>query len=177
MLGTDRDHLIRKVLNGTAPNPEIESEGIRADLIAAVWPSGPTFPTAPGELWTGRIFRHTGLKATFIYSGTGWVEVAAPWLHAASGADATNFGPPPQGTELVHRTGYVKTFTSSAGKVPVTFGSPFPARCLHVSMTPIEGPAVQPVIDSRTMGASGFTAAFSGVNTATIAMTYHAVGY
>ena len=47
MLGTDRDHLIRKVLNGTAPNPEIESEGIRADLIAAVWPSGPTFPTAP----------------------------------------------------------------------------------------------------------------------------------
>ena len=46
MLGTDRDHLIRKVLNGTAPNPEIESEGIRADLIAAVWPSGPTVPTA-----------------------------------------------------------------------------------------------------------------------------------
>lgn len=177
MLGTDRDHGIRKVLNNTAPNPEAESEGIRADIIAAAWATGAAFPTAPADLWPGRIFRHTGLKATFIYSGTGWVPIAAPWAHAASGADSTNFTPPAAGTELVNRTGYIKTFTDASGKVVASFASPFPTRCLHVGMTPIEGTAVQPVIDSRTLSATGFTAKFQGVNSSTIAMTYHAIGY
>lgn len=77
-LSTDRDHNIRKELNGTAPNPEQSSEGIRADIIAAAWGEGDAFPTAAGQVWRGRQFWRTDLGALYIYNGIKWVQFMVP---------------------------------------------------------------------------------------------------
>lgn len=76
MLSNDTDHGIRKVLNGTAPNPEVESEGIRADIIAAVWGSGPVLPTGLGETWVGRTFYVPAEDAVYLHTGTRWQAIS-----------------------------------------------------------------------------------------------------
>lgn len=78
-LSQERDRGIRAVTNTTAPNPEAESEGIRADLIAAIWPSGTSLPTAESEKWDGRLFWHEGQSVLYVCDGTNWLAVGGTY--------------------------------------------------------------------------------------------------
>lgn len=140
-LGNDRDRNIRKVLNSLAPNPEAESEGIRGDLIAAVWGWGSAFPTGDGQLWYGRQFWRTDLRAGFVYGGAsvGWKQVDTQV--AASGPALVGSSWDGQGALQV-RVGHEVVTASPLGSGNAGFNiSAFPNGLLHCQIQLVESAA------------------------------------
>lgn len=86
MLGSDRNHGIRKVVNGLGVNPEVESDGIRSDIVAAVWGGGTVPPTASAEVWRGRIWTDAS-GALWYHTGAKWVRLT-PLVAAVSSQNA-----------------------------------------------------------------------------------------
>lgn len=106
----------------------------------------------------------------------GWVASGPSWKHQVLGADSAAFAGPIVSSPLIIKTGYRK-IQLSGGIAVIPFDTPFPARALHFSPTPIEGTAITPAVNARDLTASQATLIFPGAGSATVAFTWVAFGF
>ena len=105
-----------------------------------------------------------------------WKATTTPWAHQSIGTGAADYPAPPAGTIPITKTGYVKTVLSG-GVVPITFPGAFPTKALYFSAMPLEGTAVSPVINTRSLSPTGVSVIYPGAGSTTVAMVYMAIGF
>ena len=90
-LSSARVNGVRHVVNATAPNPEAESQGIRADWAAELYGVVATLADLPSSgNWVGRQRWVTSESNFYVWMGSSWVPVggatsaARVWSHTVT---------------------------------------------------------------------------------------------
>jgi hypothetical protein len=148
-----RAALAAMLLSVKDPIPVANATARAAKIVelAALTPA--ITPSLSNPIFFFRADAPAGQQLEQTIDGTAFTSVNEP-LSATTGKT----GNPPAGSRIYEQVGYQAVTTGGSGLLPaVTFPVAFPGGCIGVWMQAINGMASNPVVNSGSLTASGFT--------------------
>lgn len=142
--------------------------------------------TGESQRWEGLRFYETDTGEEWLYDG-GWKPasgVAQAAHEGRSGAPSPSFTDETVlNVPMLMKTGGFQSFTDGSGMVELTFSTPFPTACTHISITRVDetsslqGPVAAVVDSARRLSRTGCKLTFPGVNKRIVKFTWLAIGF